>query len=243
MEVWFVYQSNFISDSVRGTDESAGCWNDGHLRQETFPDGHHSSWADRRYATHQGWDTFYSGKLIFECLLYRGWKHLQPCESSSACAKKPPYLKELSFSPTYNSVDQIMSHIFSALGFTKESSLLRNESFQVIVTTPEKWDVVTRKPGDIALAWQVRSVWRPWGFALFEETIAVLCSPGSLHTRALLCISKWATVRVLFCQVKLLIIDEVHLLHGDRGPVLEALVARTLRQVNLTCYANFNEKL
>lgn len=31
--------------------------------------------------------------------------------------------------------------------------------------------------------------------------------------------------------VKLLIIDEVHLLHGDRGPVLEALVARTLRQV------------
>jgi len=31
--------------------------------------------------------------------------------------------------------------------------------------------------------------------------------------------------------VKLLIIDEVHLLHDDRGSVLEALVARTLRQV------------
>lgn len=31
--------------------------------------------------------------------------------------------------------------------------------------------------------------------------------------------------------VKLLIIDEVHLLHGDRGPVLESLVARTLRMV------------
>lgn len=31
--------------------------------------------------------------------------------------------------------------------------------------------------------------------------------------------------------VKLLIIDEVHLLHGDRGPVLETLVARTLRMV------------
>ena len=28
-----------------------------------------------------------------------------------------------------------------------------------------------------------------------------------------------------------LIIDEVHLLHGDRGPVVEALVARTLRMV------------
>ena len=57
---------------------------------------------------------------------------------------------------------------------------------QMIVTTPEKWDVVTRKgSGDIALT----------------------------------------------SIVKLLIIDEVHLLHGDRGPVVEALVARTLRQV------------
>ncbi|XP_072153378.1 activating signal cointegrator 1 complex subunit 3 isoform X4 [Bemisia tabaci] len=57
---------------------------------------------------------------------------------------------------------------------------------QMLVTTPEKWDVVTRKgTGDIALT----------------------------------------------SIVKLLIIDEVHLLHGDRGPVVEALVARTLRQV------------
>lgn len=57
---------------------------------------------------------------------------------------------------------------------------------QMIVTTPEKWDVVTRKgTGDISLT----------------------------------------------SIVKLLIIDEVHLLHGDRGPVVEALVARTLRQV------------
>ncbi len=31
--------------------------------------------------------------------------------------------------------------------------------------------------------------------------------------------------------VKLLIIDEVHLLHDDRGPVIESIVARTLRQV------------
>ena len=55
----------------------------------------------------------------------------------------------------------------------------------MLVTTPEKWDVVTRKPGDVGLA----------------------------------------------ALVRLLIIDEVHLLHGDRGPVVEALVARTLRTV------------
>lgn len=58
----------------------------------------------------------------------------------------------------------------------------------MLVTTPEKWDVVTRKStGDVALAQ----------------------------------------------LVKLLIIDEVHLLHDDRGSVIECLVARTLRQVNL----------
>ena len=30
--------------------------------------------------------------------------------------------------------------------------------------------------------------------------------------------------------MKLLILDEVHLLHDDRGPVIESLVAHTLRQ-------------
>ena len=58
----------------------------------------------------------------------------------------------------------------------------------VLVTTPEKWDVVTRKSNDSSLA---------------------------------------ATVR-------LLIIDEVHLLHEDRGSVLETLVARTFRLAEKT---------
>uniref|UniRef100_A0A3B3DTQ4 Activating signal cointegrator 1 complex subunit 3 n=1 Tax=Oryzias melastigma TaxID=30732 RepID=A0A3B3DTQ4_ORYME len=57
---------------------------------------------------------------------------------------------------------------------------------QMLVTTPEKWDIVTRKSvGDVSLSQIVR----------------------------------------------LLILDEVHLLHEDRGPVLESLVARTIRQV------------
>ncbi|KAI8894352.1 Sec63 Brl domain-containing protein [Globomyces pollinis-pini] len=59
-------------------------------------------------------------------------------------------------------------------------------STQMIVTTPEKWDVVTRKSiGDTQLVQ----------------------------------------------KVKLLIIDEVHLLHEDRGAVIESIVARTLRLV------------
>ncbi|EGV63827.1 Sec63-domain-containing protein [Yamadazyma tenuis ATCC 10573] len=60
---------------------------------------------------------------------------------------------------------------------------------QIIVTTPEKWDVVTRKSG----------------------------GDNELVTK-----------------VRLLIIDEVHLLHEDRGSVIETLVARTLRQVEST---------
>ena len=56
---------------------------------------------------------------------------------------------------------------------------------QMIVTTPEKWDVITRKGGDVAMA----------------------------------------------ALVRLLIIDEVHLLNDDRGPVIETLISRTLRQV------------
>jgi len=74
-------------------------------------------------------------------------------------------------------------NLFTGKQFQYEFSL----SMQMLVTTPEKWDVVTRKStGDVALAQ----------------------------------------------LVKLLIIDEVHLLHDDRGSVIECLVARTLRQVS-----------
>lgn len=58
----------------------------------------------------------------------------------------------------------------------------------VIVTTPEKWDIVTRKGADRAYTQLVR----------------------------------------------LVIVDEIHLLHDDRGPVLESIVARTIRQVEAT---------
>lgn len=53
---------------------------------------------------------------------------------------------------------------------------------QIIVTTPEKWDIITRKdPSYVKL-------------------------------------------------VKLIIIDEIHLLHDERGPVLESIVSRTVRR-------------
>lgn len=75
--------------------------------------------------------------------------------------------------------------------FTGDMHLTKKEivETQIIVTTPEKWDVVTRKgTGDTELVQKVR----------------------------------------------LLIIDEVHMLHDERGAVIESLVARTERQVEST---------
>jgi replicative superfamily II helicase len=64
----------------------------------------------------------------------------------------------------------------------------------VIVTTPEKWDVITRKSvGDTELSQLVRCF--------------IVCDPH-------------LTLRMLK-QVQLLIIDEVHLLHDERGSVVE----------------------
>lgn len=60
---------------------------------------------------------------------------------------------------------------------------------QIIVTTPEKWDIITRKSGDDRAYMQL---------------------------------------------VRLIILDEIHLLHDSRGPVLEALVARTIRTIEMT---------
>lgn len=72
-----------------------------------------------------------------------------------------------------------------------DQNLSREQLFntQIIVTTPEKWDIITRKSGDDRAYTQL---------------------------------------------VRLVIIDEIHLLHDTRGPVLEALVARTIRNVEAT---------
>lgn len=84
-----------------------------------------------------------------------------------------------------------VSFRFQQVGeLTGDHQLSREEiaQTQVIVCTPEKWDIITRKSG--------------------ERTYTQL--------------------------VKLMIFDEIHLLHDDRGPVLEALVARTIRTVEST---------
>ena len=92
-------------------------------------------------------------------------------------------------------VTAAFSRRFAPLGLsvrelTGDTQLSKKELDEttMLVTTPEKWDVITRKGGEVSAA---------------------------------------ATLR-------LLIIDEVHLLNDDRGPVIETLVARTHRQVETT---------
>ncbi|KAJ9088373.1 Pre-mRNA-splicing helicase BRR2 [Entomophthora muscae] len=68
---------------------------------------------------------------------------------------------------------------------TGDSQLTKQQisETQILVTTPEKWDIITRK----------------------------------------------ATDRSYTNLVRLVIMDEIHLLHDDRGPILESIVARALR--------------
>ncbi|XP_052868650.1 activating signal cointegrator 1 complex subunit 3 [Anopheles cruzii] len=97
-------------------------------------------------------------------------------------------MKALAAEMTANFGRRLKSLDISVRELTGDMQLTKGElqQTQMIVTTPEKWDVMTRKGAGDA------------GF---------------------------------ISLVKLLIIDEVHLLHGERGPVVEALVARTLRLV------------
>lgn len=82
---------------------------------------------------------------------------------------------------------------------------------QIIVTTPEKWDVVTRKPtGEGELA----------------------------SVRGLLLLIGTTLTQSILKKVRLLIIDEVHLLNEERGAVIETIVARTLRQVHYRTIKN-----
>ena len=90
-----------------------------------------------------------------------------------------------------NFSSRLSSYGINVRELTGDMNLTKSEieDTQIIVTTPEKWDIITRKSGD----------------------------------------------RTYTQKVRLLIIDEIHLLHDDRGPVLESIVARTVRQIEVRC--------
>lgn len=95
-------------------------------------------------------------------------------------------MKALAAEMTENFSKRLAPFMIKVRELTGDMQLTKKEvtQTQVIVTTPEKWDGITRKQSN----------------------------------------------NDLVCQVRLLVMDEIHLLNEDRGPVLEAIVARTLRQ-------------
>jgi pre-mRNA-splicing helicase BRR2 len=85
---------------------------------------------------------------------------------------------------------RLASYNITVSELTGDHQLSREQiaATQIIVCTPEKWDIITRKGG--------------------EKTYTQL--------------------------VRLVIIDEIHLLHDERGPILESIVARTIRNIETT---------
>ncbi|CAF1042145.1 unnamed protein product [Adineta steineri] len=132
-------------------------------------------------------------KVALLCILHEIGKHILPDSSINTNEFKIVYI-----APMKSLVQEIVQTFTKCLNpygikvseLTGDHQLTSEQinQTQVIVCTPEKWDIVTRK-GD-------------------ERTYIKL--------------------------VRLIIIDEIHLLHDDRGPVLEAIVARTKRWIEIT---------
>ncbi|EGD81008.1 ASCC3L1 protein [Salpingoeca rosetta] len=123
-------------------------------------------------------------------ILHEIGRHLLPDGSVDIENFKIVYIapmKSLVAEMTGNFSARLEPYNLSVEELTGDQSLTREQIFNtnVLVCTPEKWDVITRKGG-------------------FEGVVG------------------------------LVIIDEIHLLHDERGPVLESIIARSIRQVERT---------
>ncbi|XP_053204419.1 U5 small nuclear ribonucleoprotein 200 kDa helicase-like [Panonychus citri] len=122
------------------------------------------------------------------CMLREIGKHVNPDGTINVDDFKCIYvapMRSLVQKMVRNFSDRLKSYGIKVAELTGDHQLSREQinETQIIVCTPEKWDIITRKDGE-------RS----------------------------------------FTQiVRLIIFDEVHLLHDDRGPIIETLVARVVR--------------
>ena len=144
--------------------------------------------------------------MLAICRLIQEWK------STPAASRSPiPDFKVVYLAPmkalVSEIVDKFTSKLTARLGvsvreFTGDISIPRKEleAVNVIVTVPEKWDILLRNLGKVSAA-----------------TV-----PGE-------------TAHSLLAQLRLMIIDEVHLLNDERGAVIESIVARTMRFAETAC--------
>ncbi|KAJ8921892.1 hypothetical protein NQ315_008525 [Exocentrus adspersus] len=127
------------------------------------------------------------------CMMREIGEHINPDGTINADDFKIIYvapMRSLVQEMVGNFGKRLASYNITVSELTGDHQLTREQiaATQIIVCTPEKWDIITRKGG--------------------EKTFTSL--------------------------VRLIIIDEIHLLHDERGPVLEALVARTIRMIEST---------
>ncbi|CAI8023511.1 U5 small nuclear ribonucleoprotein 200 kDa helicase [Geodia barretti] len=127
------------------------------------------------------------------CILRELHKHMNPDDTVNLESFKVIYIapmRSLVQEMVANFSKRLVPYGVTVSELTGDHQLNKEQimATQVIVCTPEKWDIITRKSG--------------------ERTYTQL--------------------------VSLVIIDEIHLLHDSRGPVLEAIVARTIRQIEAT---------
>jgi pre-mRNA-splicing helicase BRR2 len=128
------------------------------------------------------------------CMMREIGKHVNPADGTIATDQfKIIYiapLKSLVQEMVGNFGKRLAAYNLKVAELTGDQQLSREQinETQVIVCTPEKWDIITRKSGD----------------------------------------------RTYTQLVRLIIIDEIHLLHDERGPVLESIVTRTLRNMEAT---------
>ncbi|CAF0874013.1 unnamed protein product, partial [Didymodactylos carnosus] len=136
-----------------------------------------------------------SGKtnIALLCILREMGKHVMPDGSINTDEFKIIYI-----APMRSLVQEIVGNFTKRLNpygvkvaeLTGDHQLSKEQinDTQLIVCTPEKWDIITRKGDE----------------------------------------------RVYTQLVRLIIFDEIHLLHDDRGPVLEAIIARVIRATAVT---------
>eukprot|EP00124_Ichthyophonus_hoferi_P001685 Ihof_evm4s95 gene=Ihof_evmTU4s95 len=127
------------------------------------------------------------------CILHEIGKHINKQGEINLDTFKIVYIapmKSLVAEMTGNFSKRLQKYGITVSELTGDHQLSKEQiaTTQVIVCTPEKWDIVTRKGGDKSFTQLVR----------------------------------------------LIVIDEIHLLHDDRGPVLESIVARTIRTIEST---------
>ncbi|KAF9066554.1 Sec63 Brl domain-containing protein [Rhodocollybia butyracea] len=139
------------------------------------------------------------------------WRESESLSSLSIPPSALSQFKIIYIAPMKALVQEMVGNFRSRLGpdtpyglvvgeLTGDSQMTKEQvrDTQIIVTTPEKWDVVTRKGG--------------------------AAGGGGVLSGGV---------------VRLIIIDEIHLLHDERGPVLESIVSRTLRDMSPSGGTNY----